>query len=220
MTDRLEDCTFHEWLDSWFLPDTDNGVARRFRSARAEGCTLSPITEFAYMTRMFHDGRRDLASYNNAQLNAGLWELIGASGILAPLWNGSVPFETVSACLTEIPTLFREVFAGRCEQGLGHLDEPGLNPLNSICYMWWDIFPVAIGGLERPERDDVLFGVLAEQLAIPHDAVRESALHGLGHTTGRRKEAEAIIDAFLESTPALRPELRQYALNARAGCIQ
>lgn len=220
MTDCREDCTFQQWLDSWFLPATDYDDASRPRSVRAEGCTLTPIAELAYLTRMFRDGCRVLDTYTDAQLSAGLWELIGASGILAPLWNGSVPFEAVCACLSEIPTLFREVFAVRCERGMGHLDEPGLNPLNSICYMWWDIFPVAIGGQDWPERDDVLLSVLAVQLAIPHDAVRESALHGLGHTTGRRKGVEDIIDAFLESTPDLRPELRQYALNARAGCVQ
>ena len=86
--------------------------------------------------------------------------------------------------------------------------------------MWWDIFPVAIGAGEWTACDALFLEVLGALLSIDHDAVRESALHGLGHVSGRRELAVALIDSFLVTNPGIRPELRRYALSARAGCIQ
>lgn len=99
------------------------------------------------------------------------------------------------------------------------LDEVGDSALDRVCYMWWDIFPFAIGMNGLTALDRALLDVMKQQLTIDHDAVRESALHGLGHIVSPRESAVQIIDAFLDSHPRIRPELRQYALDARAGGI-
>ena len=66
-----------------------------------------------------------------------------------------------------------------------------------------------------------MLSVLRRLLAIPHDACRESALHGLGHWQLEYPEAAAeIIDEFLEASNDLRSELIAYAEQARIGCIQ
>ena len=66
-----------------------------------------------------------------------------------------------------------------------------------------------------------LLDVMRHTLALPHDACRESALHGLGHWH-RASPAETadIIDGFLARNEGIRDELRRYALAARCGCIQ
>jgi len=58
-------------------------------------------------------------------------------------------------------------------------------------------------------------------LYLPNDACVESGLHGLGHRFHQDKaRAPEIIDKFLSKTKSLRPELRQYALNAKTGRIR
>jgi len=57
-------------------------------------------------------------------------------------------------------------------------------------------------------------------LSIPHDACRESALHGLNHWYLSYPRAEAIVDEWLEQTAGLRPELISYAQNAKVGMVQ
>jgi hypothetical protein len=63
--------------------------------------------------------------------------------------------------------------------------------------------------------------VMEKTLKLGHDACREGALHGLGHwksgSFGMR--IEKVIDQFLKQNPKLRPELRQYALNAQRGAV-
>ena len=220
MPDAPCDCTYDQWLDSWFLADIADDEISPGGAVQLYWCDLPASTEISYLTRLLLAPREALARYSNAQLNAGFWELVGASGILSHVCGKSNFPDSSLACLTGIVTLFREVFAERCAQGLGHLDEPGRNPLNSICYMWWDIFPVAIGAGEWTECDALFLEVLGALLSIDHDAVRESELHGLGHVSGRRELASALIDSYLVTNPRIRPELRRYALSARAGCIQ
>jgi hypothetical protein len=112
----------------------------------------------------------------------------------------------------------------RCAPLLSHLDEPGLKPLNSACYMWWDLLrsvidpPVASATESKALRNEVL-AVLRHILTASHDACRESALHGLGHCASSDREAvELIIDDFL-TAPDLRPELKTYAERAKAGRV-
>jgi hypothetical protein len=57
-------------------------------------------------------------------------------------------------------------------------------------------------------------------LALPHDACRESALHGLGHWHHAYPDQTAdIIDEFLARNEGIRDELRRYAMAARCGCV-
>jgi hypothetical protein len=63
--------------------------------------------------------------------------------------------------------------------------------------------------------------VMRQALALPHDACRESALHGLGHWhRAYPSQTTGIIDEFLARNGDVRDELRSYALAARCGCVQ
>jgi hypothetical protein len=213
MTDSKNDCTYYQWLDSYF------GFTLSETSFAPSGpwCDLRPAVSLMYLTRLFGGGPEPLRGYSDKQLNAGLWELVGASGELHVLSAADLPFDDIERCVAGIQLLFRDVLAPRCVPALGHLDEPGGSPLNSVCYMWWDIFPFVVGTDDQLGR--ALLRTVAAQLSIRHDAVIESALHGLAHAR-RSSDVDAVIDAFLARTPDLRPALRQYAQNARAGCVQ
>ena len=65
-----------------------------------------------------------------------------------------------------------------------------------------------------------ILDVMTQTLNLDSDACREGALHGLGHwAMYYPKRVAAIIDEFLKKNPDLRPELRNYALGARTGCV-
>ena len=86
--------------------------------------------------------------------------------------------------------------------------------------MWWDILRFILCSASLITE---VIPTLRRQLTIPHDACRESALHGIGHLRRDYPEYEqrlsGIIDDFLASTPRLRRELIAYAAQARRGEI-
>ena len=122
--------------------------------------------------------------------------------------------------LRSLYTLFEQCFARRCSPHLSHLDEPGANLLNVLCYMWWDIYPAHYTSSQNVEEHEILLGVMEKVLRMDSDACRESALHGLGHwQMGYPERVRATIDEFLARNQAIRPELKHYALQARQGQV-
>jgi hypothetical protein len=124
---------------------------------------------------------------------------------------------------SRIDRVYSQIFAARCTPALGHLSEVPDQPLNMLCYMWWDA--IVLEGTGAPDLDREFFAALIEAmgriLAIPHAACQEGALHGLGHWGEHAPaRAAALIDAYLADNRAARPELVNYAHAARAGCIQ
>ena len=124
-------------------------------------------------------------------------------------------------------TLFEKYFAARCSQHLSHLDkhtdEVNVNPLNVTCYMWWDFVAHhadSPDGRIGSDMDSEMLATMEKILRLSHEACSESVLHGLGHWQRHRPvEVAGIIDNFLANNPNIRPELRTYALNARAGHV-
>jgi hypothetical protein len=108
----------------------------------------------------------------------------------------------------------------RCTPSLAH-EEKLSSALNSACFMWWDLLPLTEGwfGAEDVQLADEVLAVLSDLLQIPHDACRESALHGLGHWAMHYPRAAEIIDRFLRDSSNLRPELVEYAEQARTGHV-
>jgi len=186
---------------------------------------IPPAVTVAYLAQLFENSRKVLQPFCEAQLNQGLWYLISnsCSDQIFALFDESVPWSDRQRCIHSIYTFFEQCFAKRCSPYLSHTDESNTNPLNSVCYMWWDILPWH-GHPEQPnhrEMDAEFINVMQRILALDSDAVVESALHGLGHWyVSYPVKVEAIIDEFLARRPNLRPELREYALHARIGYVQ
>lgn len=211
--------TFDEWLrfvfdhpasDRWWY-DTDADEWRGTSSVAVD-----------YLTRLFSDPRRWCQGFSDAQLNDGFWFLLdahtgnGADSLL----DDEIPWPVRQYCLEGITTLFQQLFADRCSQRLSHFDERGVRPLNSICYMWWDLFPT-FGPSGKPSQapfDATAMDVMQRVLQINSQACQESALHGLGHYRyAHPTRVKRIIDEYLRCNPELRPELVAYARDARKG---
>jgi hypothetical protein len=140
---------------------------------------------------------------------------------MGTLLDQAVPLACRVRALRSFVPLFEQVMAKRCSSHLSHLDERGANPLNVACYMWFDevldrFYPER---LMQAQLEMDLIDILRVILAIPHDACRESALHGIGHWVRHYPQLAEITDQFLSGAPGLRPELIAYAESARAGKV-
>lgn len=160
--------------------------------------------------------------FSDEQLNQGFWFLLnpGNSDYMRCLSDDSVPWALRRRVLRSFVPLFRDVMSTRCTPSLAH-EEKLSSALNSACFMWWDLLPLTEGwfGAEDVQLADEVLAVLSDLLQIPHDACRESALHGLGHWAMHYPRAAEIIDRFLRDSSNLRPELVEYAEQARTGHV-
>ena len=217
------DIPFEAWLDYLFGEPVGPSGFRESDDWWDE--RADPDLAVAYLTRLFEAPEVLLASYPHDQIDRGLWFLASESGHLQPLLASPAPWEARRRGLRAIGDLFERLLAPACTNHLGHLDrgpEPP-DPLNSICYMWWDLFPTWGGhGGEETQRavDDVLLDVMARTLRLESEPCREGGLHGLGHWHAAYPDRTAtIIDEWLTAKPRISPELRKYALSARGGCV-
>lgn len=185
---------------------------------------LDPTTEARLYAETFERSAELLAPFTPAQINQGLHYLTSnsCSDHMFALIDRTVDQGLRLRAIRSFVPLFRDVIAKICTPSLGHRDEPGASPLNSSCYMWWDNLPLP--DAERWKSDqataDTCFDVMRQLLNIRHDAVRESALHGLGHWHFYYpRQARGIVRKFLNSKHKIRRELREYAENAADGAV-
>jgi hypothetical protein len=175
------------------------------------------------VTDTFERSGELLARFSDAQLNQGFWYLLNSScsDFMFALVEPKVPLAPRLRALHSFIPLFEQVMAVRCSPHLSHLDEQPANPLNASCYMWWEILPIH-GEPEDPARaefDDEVLRLFPRLLSIPHDACRESALHGISEWQLYYPSAESIVEKWLARTPGLRPELVAYAEDAKVGNV-
>ena len=214
--------SFERWLEIVFVDTADPADDARCEDAWEELRALAPADELALTTETLERAAELPALLSADTLANGLWRLASELGALNHCIEGSLPVAARIRCVHAVGALYERLFAVECNAALSHLDEPG-EPLNSACYMWWDIGP--FGG--RVSEPDAIAGacldVMERTLAIGHDACSEGALHGLGHVhADGALEARrlAIVDRFLRGhRKSLRSELVAYACAARAGCV-
>jgi len=185
---------------------------------------VAPTRVAELTAEMFERAGELLSGFTDEQLNQGLWFVLSnsCSNYMFCLSDATVAWPVRKRLLRSFVPLYRDLLAVRCAPVLLHRDEPGGTPLNAACYMCWDLIPIGDvpgGSRELATLHQEIVGVLAELLQIPHDACRESALHGLGHWAMFTPEAGRVVERFLERAQALRPELLVYARSARTGCI-
>ena len=224
MDKQLKDLTFDQWLTHVFDHPVDSTKLEWYWDPDADWWDGPAADTIQFLTQAFESSAAVFQPYNDAQLNQGLWYIVSnaCSNHMFALTDSSVPWPARQRCVRSIYNLFEQCFAARCTPHLSHLDEPGAGPLNSVCYMWWDIIPLS-GQPDNPEHagiDKEILGVLGSTLQLDAIACRESALHGLGHWhLSYPKEVEKIINTFLENQTGLREELQTYAMNACGGCV-
>ena len=149
-----------------------------------------------------------LARFSDEQLDQGFWYLADDTPprFMLTLVDETLPREPRLRALRSFVPLFEQVMTARSTSHLSCLEDKGATPLNSACYMWWDLLRFTLWANSTSLNAEII----ASQrliLIIPNDACRESALHGIGHLRHDYPEYEqqlsGIIDDFLVSTPNL-----------------
>ena len=214
---------YQTWLDQLF--DHPDDEPEWYFSDSYEYTETAPKTLTAHALRLFEAPALLLFRYSDQQITSGLKYLIdtGCGGDLRLISHPAIPQSDRLELAARIDRVYTQIFGARCTPALGHLSEVPEQPLNMLCYMWWDSIVLEATGNQRLDREffEVLIEAMGRTLAIPHAACQEGALHGLGHWgTHAPVRAEAIIDAYLTENRAARPELKDYARAARTGCIQ
>jgi hypothetical protein len=226
MGQQIENLTFEGWLSYVFDHPVDQhklewywDVDRDWWSAHDH-----PAQTLEFLTQAFENAEVLFQPYSDAQLNQGLWFIVSnaCSDHMLALMGEDVPWSAQKRCLHSFRQLFEGCFAKRCSPHLSHIDEPGANPLNSVCYMWWDLIPF-YGHPEEPawqEFDQDILQVMEATLQLDSIACRESALHGLGHWQRHYPERVGdIIDQFSMSHKDLPEKLQEYMMNAYVGYV-
>ncbi len=183
-----------------------------------------PLDSVLSLAEFLAAAGRVAEAYSTRQIADGLWFLADDSGLFRELYNPSVPENLRVRCAAAIRQLYAQLFEPLCQTVLSHGDngESVENPLNSICYMWWDVFPTwgRPGDPVARGIDEVLLGVMRDTLSSENVACVESALHGLGHWRITYPDpVESIVNEFLRQRPMIGVSLRDYAQAARRGRV-
>lgn len=224
MGKQLKDLTFVQWLAYVFDHPVDKSKQEWYWDIDSDWWDCPAADTIQFLTRAFENAAVIFQPYSDAQLNQGLWYIVSnaCSNHMFALMDESVPWPARQRCIYSIHQLFEQCFAKRCSPHLSHLDEPGANPLNMVCYMWWDIIPIS-GHPQDPARkgfDQDILRVLESTLQLDSIACRESALHGLGHWQHEYPERVGeIIDKFSMSHQELPEKLQVYMINAYTGYV-
>ncbi len=178
-----------------------------------------------YMARVFGMPRPVLDSYSDLQICHGLEYLISNAFSDYPLGllDTIVPIDLRARCIRNMFTIYEQVFALRCSPELNCSGRRPVNPLNDVCYMWWDILPFSEKSFPVNERilEETALVVMESTLDLESLPCHEGALHGLGHwQSGYPDRVKQVIGDYLQRNPSLPPELRDYAQDAQRGYVQ
>jgi len=212
----MEDQLYEKWVQFLFDRPDSAGQAEWYWDTDFEEFSAPAEQQVSLIGKTFERSGTDLLKYSEIQIKNGLNYILNnaVSNTVMLIMQKGVPEDIRIDAVLKMKHLYRDCFAKRCKPVLSHLDELDAGPINSICYMLWDTSPLC-------QWKDVVLEVMEDALYLPNDSCIESALHGLGHRFKQDSErVPKIIDRFLTKTKRLRPELRQYALNAKTGYIQ
>lgn len=212
--------TFETWLDQTFGRAVTGEGYPQFVEDDDPPEPVPDHLAVEYLTRLFEHPDEALRYYSDRQIACGLWEL--GPGDSHCVTNRDIPVEARERLTGSVETLFRDFFDKRCIPKLAHLDRDHTEPLNGICYMWWEVITWGWAG-DDPDAERLAaknLDVMEAVLRLPNPACKESALHGLGHLVRRSSRAQSIIEQFLSQTGSLDLDLERYARSALTGCIQ
>lgn len=216
----IDENLYKEWIEFIFKDGAENSdLDEKYYRTSADD-----IVELIRLTCLRCGS--DLKIYSNQQVNKGLNHLFDSASdnYVFSFEEADLYYTDIVIALQSIHHLYFDLFNERCDPILSHLDEKTDNPLNSICYMLWDVTPLAYWP-DNPNSKhyySAIATVMEKALNLSNPACIESGLHGLGHIHHEAKErVEQIIDSFLRKNgKKLHPDLIQYAKNAKIGYVQ
>jgi hypothetical protein len=225
MRDNTVKSTFEKWLQDIFVESEDTTLYDPNSEHVWYDFDENPEIEVEYILRLFTSPVEYTNGYSDEQINKMLWCLINESSPhLYHLLDDKIPFDLRVQVVNAMYIVYEKLFVTRCSNGTtawaNEETTKQFNPLNSICYMWWDIIPLygKSGNRTREKLDSYCLDVMERILQLNSIACQESALHGLGHwQNAYPKRVKRIIDEYLKRE--IDNELREYARQACTGMI-
>lgn len=222
MSDSEKEALYQQWLDYVFNRPYTYGD--RWYFTEEDTAFKATNDELVYLVgKTFKQSGIDLTTYSNGQIDSGLCYILDGAGSEAAhaLIDQAIDEADRIETIKSMQRLYSDCFAKRCDPVLGRSNEYTENPLNYICYMLWDVSPIIQNNPGKISSfDRAILEVMESALYLDNVACIESGLHGLGHWCSHHMElVQDIIDRFLKNAQNLRPELRQYAEDARVGYI-
>ena len=169
-----------------------------------EAVPSSPEVVLGYMRKLFSEFGRIAPRYSLAQIDQGIWNLLGESlAIHSVLWDSSIPVRERLECIRSTYFVFAD-FVAKSE----------VEEMETCFYMWWDLLGDAFwwqpklysagikhGEMSRLDSEsralaDGMFETLAHILELPDSRTQDCALHGLGHLhhPAGRERVQKFID--------------------------
>jgi hypothetical protein len=249
---------FGDWLGYVFdrsVPEDSSAAWYWHVDNAARDSSADPAMIVAYLYKLFEGATALLQPYSDGQVAQGLRYLINnsLSNYMFPLMNPDVAWSDRQRAIRAMYVVFKGIFDPKCSPHLSHTlaeSDPVGNPLNEVCYMWWDVCPLQGHPGPTAEEDFILateelvdpgprvdphaaeleveiLSALERTLALDNVACQEAALHGLGHRQYKHAaRVESVIDGYIQRHLPTWPadeqgqSLRGYALAARHGMVQ
>ena len=191
-----------------------------------EAVMSSPEVVVEYMTRLFSEFGRIAPDYSLAQLDQGVWGILGEKlHLYELLWKSSIPLPQRVQCIRAMYSVYSDfVFPLN-----GEVAKTGFG-------MWWDLIlhgfwtKDAVPG-QRSEWGDIskldtesrllldeMFETLKRILALPDWKSQECALHGLGHL--HHPAVRQTVQTYIDSNSNLLTGTRlEWVAHCRDGTV-
>lgn len=169
-----------------------------------EAVSSSPEIVIGHMTKLFSEFGHIASMYSLAQLNQGIWGLLGENLRLHELlWDSSVPLEERVQCIRSMYSVYSD-FVSKSE----------VEAMENCFDMWWDLIlhgfwfqpklfeqRIQMGDVSKLDTEsrrllDVMFETLKHILDLTDARTQGYALHGLGHLhhPGVRETVQKFIN--------------------------
>ena len=160
----------------------------------------NPLSAFTFIETLMKDVKADLSPYSNDQIGLGLAYIFNnaISNLANDFKIAPVPFERKEKAVRSLFALFRDIFNPRCATKTSAFSQEESTPLNSICYMFWDVCPFSTW-LKFTNSEEIGMSFMAslsaehlENMQLP-EGVLEIMQQQMAQYKGTLKTTEEIV---------------------------
>lgn len=229
----LSSKTFEEFAEFFFarglVPDDeqfDYFLREPSGQQYDEAALSSPGIVVGHMTRLFSEFGHIAPQYSLAQLDQGVWGILGENlRLYELLWDTSVPLPQRVQCIRSMYSVYSDFVSASNED----VKDTGF-------FMWWDFIlhgfwaeqwvldrrtepgDVSRLGTESRLLLEVMFETLKRTFELPDWKSQECALHGLGHL--HHPDVRQTVQEFIDNRKSELPEQRlQWLEHCRDGTV-
>ncbi|HVA16404.1 MAG TPA: hypothetical protein VMV59_01695 [Candidatus Dormibacteraeota bacterium] len=170
-----------------------------------EAVPSSPEVLIEHMTRLFSEFGQIAPRYSLAQINRGIWTILGP-GLELPdlLWDPAIPFSRRLQCIRSMYHVYSDFVA-----------KSDVNVTENCFGMWWDLVAhdfwfqgrlweagIQMGDVSKLDAEvrtllDAMFETLKRILELPDPRTQVCAMHGLGHL--HHPAVRETVQEFIEN---------------------